>query len=73
MSDMFRDGLLLTVLGMGTVFGFLILLIVAVTVLSAVLKRFEAAPVEPPPRRTPQVQPEVAVVAAIAHAAHQQR
>lgn len=73
MSDMFRDGLLLTVLGMGTVFGFLILLIVAVTVLSAVLKRFEVPVVEPAPRRASTVSPEVAVVAAIAHAAHQQR
>lgn len=73
MSDLFRDGILLTMLGMGTVFGFLVLLIAAVTLLSIVLKQFEVASVEPIARRTPQAQPEIAVVAAIAHAAHQQR
>ena len=75
MTDLFLDGLLLTGLGMGTVFGFLLLLIGAGTLLSAVLKRVESATVEPTPaaRRAPQAQPEVAVVAAIAHAAHQHR
>jgi oxaloacetate decarboxylase gamma subunit len=75
MTDLFRDGLWLTVLGMGTVFGFLLLLIGAVTLLSAVLKRVEDAAAEPAPaaRRAPQAQPEIAVVAAIAHAAHQHR
>jgi sodium pump decarboxylase gamma subunit len=75
MTDLFRDGLLLTGLGMGTVFGFLLLLIGAVTLLSAVLKRVEDSTAEPTPpvRRAAQAQPEIAVVAAIAHAAHQHR
>lgn len=75
MTEMFREGLWLTALGMGTVFGFLVLLIVAVTLLSAILKRFEAAAAEPTPptRRAPAAQPEIAVVAAIAHSAHQHR
>lgn len=41
MTTLWSDTLLLTALGMGTVFVFLLLLIAALTIMSSVVKRFE--------------------------------
>jgi oxaloacetate decarboxylase gamma subunit len=47
MSTIWSDTLLLMLLGMGTVFTFLLLLIISVTIMSSVIKRFSAAEDEP--------------------------
>ncbi len=73
MSDMLQEGFALMALGMGTVFGFLILLIFSTSLMSFVIGRFSQPEIPAPAntgRRRNGVQMEqIAAVAAAAKAA----
>lgn len=73
MSEQLQDGFALMALGLGTVFGFLVLLIFSITVMSFLIGRFsrpEAAVTSNTGRRRNGIQMEqIAAVAAAARAA----
>lgn len=69
MSTTWSDTFLLMALGMGTVFIFLVLLIIAVTIMSKVIKQLSPEPVTPD--ASADIDQEIAAVAAIAYQRHQ--
>lgn len=74
MSDLLREGLTLLMMGMGTVFVFLTVLVIGTTIMSRVVNRFFGLP-EPEPtrkRRSPSAEDlsELAAVAAAVKAVH---
>ncbi len=72
MSDLLQEGLQLMALGMGTVFGFLILLIVSILVMSTVVRRYSQPEiiVQGDNGRGAAKLEQIAAVAAAAKAAH---
>ncbi|MDA3797662.1 MAG: OadG family protein [Kiritimatiellae bacterium] len=64
---MFTSGVQIMLVGMGTVFGFLILMVLVMSGTASFLKRFpEAAPVSAPKRSTSGADAEIAAAIAIA-------
>lgn len=74
MSDLMLDGLELMLLGMGTVFVFLTLLVIGTTIMSRIVMRMPDAPDPEPKRRARSSDKddlaEVAAVAAAVKAVH---
>lgn len=72
MSDLLQEGLQLMALGMGTVFGFLVLLIVSILVMSTVIRRYSQPEivVQGDNGRGGAQLEQIAAVAAAAKAAH---
>lgn len=74
MSDLLQQGLELMALGMGTVFGFLILLILCVILMSTIIRRYSQPEIPVPAggggNKNAQLE-QIAAVAAAAKAAHQ--
>lgn len=72
MSELWSDSIELMLLGMGSVFTFLLLLVVAVTIMSALINRFIPQHTIPIKNKNPKAalaEAEVAAVAAAAWAA----
>ena len=72
MSELWSDSIELMLLGMGSVFAFLLLLVVAVTIMSALINRFIPQNTIPIKHKNPKAgfaEAEVAAVAAAAWAA----
>lgn len=74
-TDIVEEGLALMALGMGFVFVFLTVLVIATTGMSWIVRRFTPAPVEGPdtPRAAPARQDDGELMAAIGAALHRYR
>jgi len=71
MAELISSGVGLMIAGMGIVFLFLALLVVAINVMSAVVRRF--FPEQPTPEKLANIGTDKATVAAISAAVHQYR
>lgn len=71
MAELISSGVELMIAGMGIVYLFLALLVVAINTMSALVRRY--FPEQPKPEKTVEVDADKATVAAIAAAVHQYR